>query len=144
MASCHPVTERQLTEAVRHGGDEAEVFDDVLDGKVSHEDSDAVTVLEAGAEDLFSEQQAEAIMEQHPVTVVGEMPFRGIEPLMQGEIIMSRAAPLLRGAFGVNERIAHGGKDSSAVWTSCTENGSRNPATRNSSQVTVDGSRSAR
>ena len=79
----------------------------MLGRQVASEDTTASTVLNARAENLFGEQQAEAVVEQHSMSVVGEMSLGGIEPLMQGEIVLSRAAPLLRLAFGVNERIAH-------------------------------------
>lgn len=88
-------------------------FDDVLGSDVAHEDSAAIAVLKARAKDLFGEQHSETVVQQHPVAVVREMSLRRVEPLMQGDVIVGRAAPLLRGAFGVNERVAHANESSS-------------------------------
>ena len=103
----HPRLEWQLTETLGDSRDESEVFEDVLGREVACEDATANTVLNARPEDLLGEQQAKTVVEQHPVAVVGQMSLRGIEPLMEGQIVLSRTAPFLRGAFGMNERIAH-------------------------------------
>ena len=77
-------------------------------------------LLKTRSEDLLGQQHSEAVVEQHAVSVVGEMSLRGVEPLMEGEIVLGRAAPLLRRAFGVNERIAHDSPRSSLAPSSST------------------------
>ena len=92
----------------------------MLGRELACEDSTAVAVLKARAEDLLGQQHSEAVVEQHAVSVVGEMSLRDVEPLMEGEIVLGRAASLLRGAFGVNERIAHDSPRSSFEPSSST------------------------
>ena len=107
MATGHPGEDGKFAQTLCHGRNKATVFEDVLRRQVAREDTAASTVLNARAEDLLGEQQAEAVVKQHPMAVVREMSLGGIEPLVQREIVLSHAAPLLRGSLGVNERIAH-------------------------------------
>ena len=78
----HPGTEWQFTETLGDGGNEPEVFEDVLGREVTREDATTVTALKARAEDLLGEQNSETVVKQHAVSVVGQMSLGGIHPLM--------------------------------------------------------------
>ncbi len=87
----------------------------MLGRQIADENTTVGTVCETRSEDLFGKQDSEAVMQQHPVPVVGQVSLRGVEPLMQWQIVVSGSAPLAGRALSMDEGIAQEKDSSSAV-----------------------------
>lgn len=107
----------------------------------AHRDDLALAVGEGGAEDGLAEENALAVMAQRPVTEVGEVRLALVEPVVDGEIVLRRAAEQAGGMDSVVVGVRHG-NDRSSSDLDILHNRLGLGIVRNRARVQVGGERS--
>ncbi len=90
----HPRFGLNLHEPVGHGGDPAEVFEDVLLTDEPDGEHTAGRERERRAEDGLQHGDLFGVVAEGSVPEVREVAFRGVEPFVEGQILTSLAAEL--------------------------------------------------
>src|SRR6266436_3141420 len=93
--SHHPGAKRCLCQALGQGRNESQILEHVLGADLPDKHPASAGIGNRRPEHLFGQRDAERVMQNQPVPVVGQMGLRRVKPLMDGQVILRCAAPFL-------------------------------------------------